>query len=492
MDFKRGGCGVDKQEFEELQITLNELYNANRYLEYIELSSAAIDHAYDLGMYDQAMQLLRYRCASYFQIGDLQIAINVLEQYRELTFKYGTDIEMIQYYSMASIYWGTFGHRKKSEELMLKGLEIAKRNEHVESMGKIYNNLSDLEIELEEYDKAKEFALKSLYYSNAFETKHEHPFTGMIHPKTNLAIAHIGLGEFQEADKLLQELLANIHAPPYSKSQLEVFNAYALLCEKQGDVGEAIDMYQKSKHYALQNNDLSLLQTIYDSLVKLIEQQGNKIILSAVQKEYINILLELQKENYSHVLFDMEINDQKKQFERTAYIDPLTNIYNRRYFDEHAVKMLEIAASEKQQLALLMIDLDHFKSINDSNGHLCGDDALVLTATTLQNFFVRYEDSIVARFGGDEFIVLTKIIAGETAQTVTEGLYEKLTSLALTADEVVVKLQFSIGVSTNDYGTITEVEQFIKNADNALYTSKRNGRNQITIYKHYSDVGNGI
>lgn len=483
---------MDKQEFEELLITLNELYSANRYFEFIELSSAAIDHAYDLGMYDQAMLLLRYRCASYFQIGDLQIAINVLEKYRELTFKYGTDIDVIQYYSLASIYWGTFGHRKKSEELMLKGLEIAIRIEHIESMGKIYNNLSDLEIDLGEYDKAKEFALKSLYYSNEFETKHEQPYTGVIHPKTNLAIAYIGLEEFQLAEKLLQELLVNIHAPPYSKAQLEVFNAYALLCEKQGNIGEAIDMYQKSKYYAQRNNDLSLLQTIYKSLVKLIEQQEDKIILCAVQKEYIDILLEIQKENYTQVLFEMEYNDQKKQFERTSYIDPLTNIYNRRYFDEHAETLLEIAASEKLQLALLMIDLDHFKSINDSNGHLFGDDALVLTATTLQKYFEQYEDSIVARFGGDEFIVLTKIIAGENAQTVTKNLYEELTSLALTVDEEVVNLEFSIGVSTNDSGTITELEQFIKNADNALYESKRNGRNQITFYKHYSNIGNSI
>ena len=479
-----------REEFEELFLTLDALYSANRYLEYIELSSVAIDNAYALGMFEQAMLLLRYRCASYFQIGDLQFAINVLEKYRDLAFKYGNDIDVIQYYSLASIYWGTFGHRKKSEELMLKGLEIAKRIEHVESMGKIYNNLSDLEIELGEYSKAKEFAFKSLYYCNAFETKHVQPYTGVIHPKTNLAIAHIGLEEFQQANELLQELLANIQAPPYSKAQLEVFNAYALLCEKQGDVSEAIDMYQKSKHYALQNNDLSLLQTIYNSLVKLIEQHGNKIILCAVQKEYINILLEIQKENYTQILFEMEYNDQKKEFERTSYIDPLTNIYNRRYFDEHAENLLKMAANEKMQLAILMIDLDHFKSINDINGHLCGDDALVLTATRLQQYFQKFEDSIVARFGGDEFIVLTKIIEGETEQKVTENLYEELTTLSLTVDDEVVSLEFSIGVSTNEFGKITEVGQFIKNADSALYTSKRNGRNQITIYNPYSNIGN--
>lgn len=327
---------MNAQEFEELWITLNELYNADRFLEYIEISSAAIESAIKLEMYDKAILLLRYSCASYFQTGDLQLSISVLEQYRELTFQHGNDIDLIQYYNLAAIYWGTFGHLKKSEELMLKGLKIAETIQHVESMGKIYNNLSDLEISMGSYRTAKEFALKSLYYANAFEMKHKEPYTGIIHPKTNLAVALIWLEEFEEANTILQELMATIHHPPYSKVQLEVLNAYAFLCERQGRISEAIDLYQKTKHYALQNNDLSLLQLIYNSLVKLIEEQGNKIVLCAIQKEYINILLEIQRENYSHVLFEMEYNDHKKQFEKNAYIDPLTNIYNRRYFDEQA------------------------------------------------------------------------------------------------------------------------------------------------------------
>ena len=480
---------MNTQEFEELWITLNELYNANRFLEYIELSSTAIESAIALGMYKKAILLLRYRCASYFQTGDLQVSISVLEQYRELTFQYGDDIDLIHHYILASIYWGTFGHLKKSEEFMIKGLNIAERIQHIESMGKIYNNLSDLEISLGSYHKAKEFALKSLYYANAFERKYDNPYTGIIHPKTNLAVAQIWLGEFDEANEILQELLKTVQKPPYSKVQLEVMNAYALFCEKQGRIGEAIDWYQKSKHYALQNNDLSLLQTIYNSLVKLIEEQGNKIVLCSIQKEYINILLEIQRENYTHVLFEMEYNDQKKQLEKTSYIDPLTNIYNRRYFDEKAEKMVGKALTENQQLALLMIDLDHFKTINDTNGHLFGDDALTITATTLKEFFHRFE-SIVARFGGDEFIVLIQLKEGEAVQTMAENLYQTLTPLFLTMNDEVVHLEFSIGVSTNKIGHITEVEELIQNADQALYTSKRNGRNQITIYNHYSEVGN--
>jgi len=478
---------VDLQEFEELWITLNELYSANRYLEYIELSSVAIESATALALYDKAMHLLRYSCISYFQVGDLQISINLLEKYRELTFLYGNDIDVIQYYSLASIYWGTFGHLKKSVELLMKGLEIAERIQHIESLGKIYNNLSGIEVELGQYAKAKSLALKSLYYANEFETQHEHPYKSIIHPKTNLAIAHIWLGDFEQADVLIQELLMKIKDPPYNKAQLEVFNAQALLFEKQGHLGQAIDMYQKSKHYALQNNDLSLLQTIYNSLVNLIEEQGNKIILCAVQKEYINILLEMQRENYTQELFEMEYNDQKKQFERTSYIDPLTNIYNRRYFDENAKDMVKCAAHH--QLALLMIDLDHFKSINDSNGHLFGDDALTITATTLQQFFQPYE-SIVARFGGDEFIVLIQLKQEESISTIAQHLYDTLTSLALTVNDAIVQLEFSIGVSTNEDGPITRVEQLIHYADEALYTSKRNGRNQITFYNQYSNAGN--
>ncbi|MFF2177819.1 GGDEF domain-containing protein [Lysinibacillus sp. NPDC058147] len=480
---------MNTQEFEELWITLNELYNANRFIEYIELSSAAIESAIALGMYKKAILLLRYSCASYFQTGDLQVSISVLEQYRELTFQYGDDIDLIHHYILAAIYWGTFGHIKKSKEFMIKGLEIAERIQHTDSIGKIYNNLSDLENSLGNYQKAKDFALKSLYYANYFEIKHENPYTGIIYSKINLAVAQICLEEFEDAEELLKELLTMIQKPPYSKVQLEVINAYALLCEKRGRIGEAIDLYQKSKHYALQNNDLAMLQTIYNSLVKLIEEQGNKIVLCSIQKEYINILLEIQRENYTHLLFEMEYNDQKKQLEKTSFIDPLTNIYNRRYFDENAEKMVEKASVEKQQLALMMIDLDHFKEINDTNGHLFGDDALSITATKLKDYFQPYK-SIVARFGGDEFIVLSQLQEGESVQMMAENLYQKLNSMSLTINNETVHLEFSIGVSTNIHGQITAVEELIHNADTALYTSKRNGRNQITVFNQYSDAGN--
>ncbi|UPW84930.1 GGDEF domain-containing protein [Lysinibacillus sp. Ag94] len=482
---------MNTQEFEELWITLNELYDANRFIEYIELSSAAIESAIELGMYKKAILLLRYSCASYFQTGDLQVSISVLEKYRELTFQYGDDIDLIHHYIIVAIYWGTFGHIKKSKEFMFKGLKIAERIQHIDSIGKIYNNLSDLENSSGNYQKAKDFALKSLYYANYFETKHENPYSGIMYSKINLAVAQISLGEFDEAAELLQELLVTIQKPPYSKLQLEVINAYALLCEKQGRICEAIDLYQKSKHYALKNNDLSMLQTIYNSLVKLIEKQGNKIILCSIQKEYIDVLLEIQRENYTHLLFEMEYDDQKKHFEKTSYIDPLTNIYNRRYFDQKAEKMVEKASVDNQQLALMMIDLDHFKEINDTNGHLFGDDALTITATTLKDYFQAYE-SIVARFGGDEFIVLCKLQEGESVQTMTENLYQTLNSLSLLINDETVHLEFSIGVSTNKQGQITAVEELIHNADTALYTSKRNGRNQITFFNQYNDVGNSI
>ncbi|MFJ3387980.1 diguanylate cyclase [Lysinibacillus sp. NPDC086135] len=482
---------MNTQEFEELWITLNELYDANRFIEYIELSSAAIESAIELGMYKKAILLLRFSCASYFQTGDLQVSISVLEKYRELTFHYGDEIDLIHHYIIVAIYWGTFGHIKKSKEFMIKGLKIAERIQHIDSIGKIYNNLSDLENSSGNYQEAKDFALKSLYYANYFETKHENPYSGIMYSKINLAVAQISLEEFDEAAELLQELLVTIQKPPYSKLQLEVMNAYALLCEKQGRICEAIDLYQKSKHYALKNNDLSMLQTIYNSLVKLIEKQGNKLVLCSIQKEYIDVLLEIQRENYTHLLFEMEYDDQKKHFEKTSYIDPLTNIYNRRYFDQNAEKMVEKASVDNQQLALMMIDLDHFKEINDTNGHLFGDDALTIIATTLKDYFQAFE-SIVARFGGDEFIVLCKLQEGESVQTMTENLYQTLNSLSLIINDETVHLEFSIGVSTNKQGQITAVEELIHNADTALYTSKRNGRNQITFFNHYSDVGNSI
>lgn len=163
-----------------------------------------------------------------------------------------------------------------------------------------------------------------------------------------------------------------------------------------------------------------------------------------------------------------------------AYLDGLTGLNNRRYFDQHLKSHLAQAYRKKQPLSLLLIDIDYFKQYNDTFGHLEGDDCLKKVATALHQCCRRPTD-IAARYGGEEFA----IILPETSQ---EGIWHVASLVqdqikALSIDHPAAEngfLTISIGGAVDLEGTHSS-EQLIALADKMLYQAKETGRNQTCI-----------
>jgi len=160
-----------------------------------------------------------------------------------------------------------------------------------------------------------------------------------------------------------------------------------------------------------------------------------------------------------------------------ALTDPLTGLYNQRYLRRHLSSLME--SGQGRQLAVLMLDVDHFKSVNDQYGHACGDRALCLIAATLR-INTRVFDS-VARYGGEEFVVVMPGSGPIEAEAAAERL-----RLAVEEIEFIVAmdkralLTVSIGVAcTSDFPGLPEV--LLHTADTALYDAKRAGRNRIKV-----------
>lgn len=170
-----------------------------------------------------------------------------------------------------------------------------------------------------------------------------------------------------------------------------------------------------------------------------------------------------------------------EQLDRLSQIDELTRIPNRRYFNRNSLKLLNQAIERETSLSVLLIDIDHFKQINDRYGHLAGDECLRVVAENI-NALVTRPDDMVARFGGEEFIVLLSDTDTNGAQRVAEKIRRHLLSLSVPWESMVIHLTASVGVYSERPGSGARVETYTENADKALYQAKAAGRNRVVVW----------
>ncbi len=157
--------------------------------------------------------------------------------------------------------------------------------------------------------------------------------------------------------------------------------------------------------------------------------------------------------------------------------DPLTGLYNRRYFDERLRSELSFVERHSTPLALLMIDIDHFKHVNDKYGHQVGDRVLKTVADGIRSV-MRPED-VLARFGGEEFVVLARGISLNGAAALAERIRRHIEGLTLAVNNRDVRVSVSIGVVSAVPGADRSAEALVVSADEALYRAKRSGRNRV-------------
>jgi two-component system cell cycle response regulator len=178
-------------------------------------------------------------------------------------------------------------------------------------------------------------------------------------------------------------------------------------------------------------------------------------------------------------LIESTIADNRR-LEELAHTDPLTKTLNRRALGERLAAEMERVRRYSTTMSLLLIDLDHFKQVNDTHGHLAGDDVLIEVAGLLQRV-VRAVD-IVARYGGEEFVVVLPETGAPGAEAFAERLRELIESQLFAATRGrPIRLTTSIGVSAFPGFGVESVEDLLANADQALYRAKSDGRNRVRV-----------
>ncbi|WP_085578056.1 MULTISPECIES: GGDEF domain-containing protein [unclassified Pseudomonas] len=162
---------------------------------------------------------------------------------------------------------------------------------------------------------------------------------------------------------------------------------------------------------------------------------------------------------------------------QSALRDPLTGTGNRIAMEQTLQREIEMARRHQQPLSLLMLDIDHFKRVNDIHGHTAGDDVLKAVAASIKSQLRNVD--MVFRYGGEEFLVLLSNTGREAAAMVGERLRQATQAQDYYASNQLIELTVSLGCSTLLPGE--SVDSLLRRADSALYVAKREGRNRLTM-----------
>lgn len=205
------------------------------------------------------------------------------------------------------------------------------------------------------------------------------------------------------------------------------------------------------------------------------EEKGLKLgAVDYIAKPFKEAIVRTRIRNHMQILHQMNV------IERLGLLDPLTDIANRRSFDEHLPREWRSAMREKQPLSLLMMDVDNFKIYNDTHGHPQGDVLLKHIARHIQTAAARRPRDIAARIGGEEFIVLCPDTDHAGALEVAEQLRSAVEQQRVLAfNRGLTAATISIGVATIVPTETDDIDAFVKLADERLYAAKAAGRNKV-------------
>jgi diguanylate cyclase (GGDEF)-like protein len=174
----------------------------------------------------------------------------------------------------------------------------------------------------------------------------------------------------------------------------------------------------------------------------------------------------------------LSLQEKNLELTRSNRLDALTNLYNRGYWEERLELEFKRFSRSNTPSVLVMLDIDHFKRVNDTYGHQGGDAVLRALSQLLQSQY--RETDIIGRYGGEEFAILLLDTQTSQALELIKNLTQKLANTKITHNNETIEITLSFGL-TEINSDIKRHDQWIDTADKALYKSKQNGRNQATV-----------
>lgn len=237
----------------------------------------------------------------------------------------------------------------------------------------------------------------------------------------------------------------------------------------------------KEKMITAKNQSVSMAIKISQEKEKTFDLQKQFLQQSIEQNHKLEQKVQQRTQELNYAL--EELSEANSRLKQASITDGLTGLHNRYYFDEKWQTEYKRAHRDRSCLSLMLLDIDHFKSINDQYGHPAGDKCLKEVTRVLVNTASREIDAI-SRYGGEEFAIILPNTSKEGAKQVAEIIRMDIEKLTVIWEDKAISMTISIGISSQvpkdaDY---LSREAMLKRADQALYEAKRGGRNRVVLY----------
>lgn len=458
---------------------IQHMFNAGHYTAVLEQIDDAIHIA---KQHNERLTVAKYYdmkvdCYKFIQLPTR--AHETLTEFHQFIEQFGTTESAIWFHICAISLWenGSVAVDDIIQRHIAKLSTYVHQTDDVNLKRRIYGTTATHYMNLQQFEQAIDYLELAFLYAQLTVEQQSERDTLQYSTIIDLVYLNTMLGRFAIAERVNEVVYT--HLASFSGYQQGlVLQNYGYLLMQQGKFEAAIIEFSKLVEHTDHYVDTSLKAIAYQYMCECMEAIEHPDLVMML-KQQIKVLNDLIDEGQAALALDAEEKIQHNSFMKKSSIDSLTNVFTRAYFEECATRMFA-ERQPNETLAFGIIDVDYFKKINDTYGHLAGDEALLQVGRYLQEFMLR-QQAIVCRYGGDEFLILFTTISAEEAEAKVQQLYAELNMLTVQTANRLIDLSFSLGFVTIHNDAIA-VPQAIQYADEALYEVKRNGRSNYAFY----------
>ncbi len=441
----------------------------------------------------------------HYFLSDYSTALSYYYRTLELARKLGnTNREAASLNNIGLVYY-SIGHYDDAIQVLKESLEITQRTNDKWVEGFIMGTLAEIHYHIKEYQKALDYGLKSLELA-----KQNGIPTLTCGTLIALSWTYFELNNFEKAEECLNLAYETAQKAQDLRGMGEVLRARGEQANRKNLPNEALSFLFDSLETAKTIGEKSFESNCHKAIAESYRQIGDYKnafehfkIHSEIERSIFNEksdfimktlsishkleMAQQEAEIYRlrNILLQKEIEDErkvKKALEHLANHDPLTGLFNRRTFFKHGEKLLKISSKTKQPFSLLMLDIDHFKKVNDKYGHIVGDNVLKILASLLRQHLRKID--LICRYGGEEFTILIPGMGVAESEKIANRLCKKIAEYNFLIVRDSINITVSIGVAEPPKDSSISLDELITFADKALYEAKETGRNKVSVYKN--------